>query len=83
MDDGVGLGEAGDDGLFDTLTRTAVGVSDDPDSAGLGLSICRHYVEAFSGRIEAENRPGGGALFRVSLPCARATGPLQGVPKDA
>jgi len=83
MDEGVGLGEADDDGLFDTLTRPAVGVPDDPDGGGLGLTICRHYVEAFSGRIEAENRPGGGALFRVSLPCARTTGPHHGVLNDA
>lgn len=83
MDDGVGLGDADDDGLFDTLTRTAAGVSDDLNGGGLGLSICRHYVEAFAGRIEAENRPGGGALFRVCLPCARNSGLHHGGLKDA
>jgi two-component system, OmpR family, sensor histidine kinase KdpD len=36
--------------------------------AGLGLAICRGIVEAHGGVITAENRSGGGALFRVVLP---------------
>ncbi len=38
--------------------------------AGLGLTICRGIVTAHGGRIWAENRPGGGAAFRFSLPLA-------------
>jgi two-component system sensor histidine kinase KdpD len=36
--------------------------------AGLGLAICRGFVEAHGGRIWAENRTGGGAAFRFILP---------------
>ena len=38
--------------------------------AGLGLAIARGIVEAHGGRITAEPRPGGGALFRFTLPLA-------------
>jgi two-component system sensor histidine kinase KdpD len=40
--------------------------------AGLGLTICRGIVTAHGGRIWAENRPDGGAVFRFTLPL---TGP--------
>jgi two-component system sensor histidine kinase KdpD len=35
---------------------------------GLGLAICRAIVNAHGGRIWAESREGGGAVFRVALP---------------
>jgi len=35
---------------------------------GLGLTICRGIVTAHGGRIWAENRAGGGAIFKIALP---------------
>jgi two-component system, OmpR family, sensor histidine kinase KdpD len=39
-----------------------------PSGVGLGLAICRAIVAAHGGRIWAQNRDGGGASFRFSLP---------------
>lgn len=36
-------------------------------NAGIGLSVCATIVRAHGGSIVAENRPGGGALFRFTL----------------
>ena len=36
--------------------------------AGIGLSICRAIIEAHGGRIWAENRKGGGAVFKFIIP---------------
>jgi two-component system sensor histidine kinase KdpD len=35
---------------------------------GLGLAIARGIVEAHGGRISATNHPGGGAVFRFTIP---------------
>jgi two-component system sensor histidine kinase KdpD len=37
---------------------------------GLGLYLVRSMVEAMGGRVGADDRPGGGAVFRVVLPAA-------------
>lgn len=40
---------------------------------GVGLSVCRSIVEAHGGRMWAEDNPGGGTLFRFTLPYAPET----------
>jgi signal transduction histidine kinase len=37
---------------------------------GLGLSIVQRIVEEHSGKVFADNVPGGGAMIRVRLPVA-------------
>jgi two-component system sensor kinase FixL len=39
-----------------------------PQGLGLGLSISRSIVTAHGGRLWAENNPGKGAAFHVTLP---------------
>jgi len=39
-----------------------------PQGSGLGLAIVRKIVDAHDGRIDVGSRPGGGTVFRVTLP---------------
>ncbi len=69
-DQGPGIPEGERDKLFKDFGRLSVKPTGGEKSTGLGLAICRNIVEAHNGSITAENMPGGGCEFRVSLPIA-------------
>lgn len=66
-DDGDGIPARRLSTLFEA-GASAGPVSDGNRGMGIGLSVCRAIIMAHGGAIEAENRPGGGALFRFRLP---------------
>ena len=63
-DRGPGLPPGDEEAIFRKFYRAGAARA----GIGLGLTICRGIVTAHGGRIWAENRPGGGAVFRLSLP---------------
>jgi len=66
-DRGPGIAPGDESRLFEKFFRgrqTASGAT----SAGLGLAISRGVIGAHGGTITAANRPGGGAVFRMTLP---------------
>lgn len=65
-DRGPGLRPGDETRVFEKFYRANGKAS--RSGAGLGLAICRGIVELHGGRIWAENRPGGGAVFRFMLP---------------
>lgn len=68
-DHGRGLAPGDEQRIFDKFYRIAPGGT--PGGVGLGLAICRGILDLHGGRIWAENRPTGGAIFRFSLPIER------------
>ncbi|MBE7466225.1 MAG: sensor histidine kinase KdpD [Planctomycetes bacterium] len=66
LDRGPGL-KAGEEGrIFEKFYRANSDAK--RGGVGLGLTICKGIVSIHGGRIWAENRPGGGAAFRFTLP---------------
>jgi signal transduction histidine kinase len=65
-DRGPGIMPADLPHLFEPFFRSSA-VTGSPGS-GLGLAVAARIASAFGGCIRAENRPGGGARFTVTLP---------------
>ncbi|WP_456268253.1 ATP-binding protein [Kushneria sp. AK178] len=74
-DSGPGLSTEALDHLFEPFytTRSA------GKGLGLGLSISQRIIHDLGGRLEARNRPEGGALFMVHLP---AVAPPRALPPE-
>jgi two-component system sensor histidine kinase KdpD len=65
-DCGPGIPPGDEERIFEKFVRGR-GVA---GGVGLGLAICRTIITAHGGRIWAENREGGGAVFRFTLSSA-------------
>jgi len=65
-DRGPGVPESDLKRIFDKFYR--IPVPEGAGGTGLGLSICKGIVEAHGGKIQAENRAGGGLRVIVTLP---------------
>jgi len=75
-DRGSGIPQADLERVFDKFYRVLETQTraTHPSGSGLGLAVSKGLVEAHGGRIWAENRAGGGAVFRFTLPLQSAKG---------
>ncbi|MGA3121342.1 MAG: sensor histidine kinase KdpD [Polyangiaceae bacterium] len=64
-DRGSGVPKADVERVFDKFYRAKQA---EGGGVGLGLTICRGIIAAHGGRMWVEDRPGGGASFRFTLP---------------
>jgi hypothetical protein len=72
MDTGVGMSPELVNNLFrvDVKTRSSRGTANEPGT-GLGLVLCKEFIEKNGGSIGVESEPGKGSSFWFSLPLAR------------
>ncbi len=70
IDEGSGIPPEHLEAIFDKFHRVKSG-DQRPAGTGLGLAVCRGFIEAFGGRITAANRTDrSGAVFTLLLPAA-------------
>jgi signal transduction histidine kinase len=67
-DAGIGIPRAARDKVFERFYRVDNALTRRVEGAGLGLYICKTYVEAMGGTIQVEGEDGRGSVFTFSLP---------------
>src|SRR5437588_2491394 len=71
-DGGSGIPLADKERIFDKFYRVLGSQRSGTTGSGLGLAVCKGLVEEHGGHIWVENREGGGAIFRFTLPLGKA-----------
>lgn len=69
-DNGPGIGDDDLPYIFERFYRASHGQRRTSSGAGLGLAICKAFVEAHGGRIWADNKGDDGAVISFTLPIA-------------
>ena len=73
-DRGPGIPPADRERVFDKFYRVLGTQTTRTTGSGLGLAVSKGLVEAHGGRIWVEDRDGGGAIFRFTLPLKKTEG---------
>ncbi len=72
LDEGSGISKEDFPYLFESYMPNSTKSPDSSRGMGIGLSICMSIIKAHSGKMEAENRKEGGAIFRFTLPLEKS-----------
>ena len=84
-DTGIGMNKDMLDNLFRLDMQTSrIGTEGEP-STGLGLNICKEFIEKHGGRLWVESEEGQGATFYFTVPKASETEPMtinKDIPSD-
>jgi len=67
MDNGIGINKDKQQELFKSISKSSYG-TDNEKGMGLGLMLCKEYIEMQFGKISFESQEGQGSIFRVHIP---------------
>jgi signal transduction histidine kinase len=70
-DTGVGIAPEDQEAVFEAFRQVGT-VAKKVEGTGLGLALCRKFVELHGGRIWVQSKAGGGSTFTFSIPLAEA-----------
>jgi signal transduction histidine kinase len=74
-DNGIGIPSGKMKNLFSIDTAHKTKGTDQEPGTGLGLILCREFIEIHGGRLEVESEVGKGSEFRIIVPANRSEGP--------
>ena len=67
-DSGIGMDNLTIENLFRIETSFTIRGTENEKGTGLGLLLCKEYVDRHNGRIQVTSEPGKGSTFRVTIP---------------
>ncbi len=67
-DHGVGIEKERLEKIFNIEEKTNTPGTEDESGSGLGLLLCKEFVERMGGKIYAQSEPGKGSKFTFSIP---------------
>ena len=87
-DTGIGIDAEGMRKLFEPFSQVDSSISRRFGGTGLGLTICKHIVEALGGKIAMRPNKDGGSTFRFDIPVEEVAGmpeqqPVAAIADDA
>ncbi len=68
VDSGIGISEKNLTLVFDEFRQISEGYNREFEGSGLGLHICKRYVDAMGGEIDVTSKLGEGSTFFIRIP---------------
>lgn len=68
QDTGIGISKEDFSKIFERFRQSSEGQNQAYEGMGIGLSICKHFVELLDGEIWVESKEGEGSSFFVKIP---------------
>lgn len=70
-DTGIGIAAEDLPTIFDEFSQVGAGITDGRGGAGLGLAVCKQFVQLHGGHITVESQVGKGSTFHFNLPISQ------------
>jgi PAS domain S-box-containing protein len=81
-DTGIGINKEMIQNLFRIDVKTSRKGTEGESSTGLGLLICKDFIEKNGGMLDIESMEGKGSTFKIVLPCSEEKTSLKNVNKE-
>ena len=81
-DNGIGMNKKIMESLFRIDVKVNRKGTDGENSTGLGLLLCKEFIEKNGGQLSIESEEGKGSTFKFTLPCSEEMSSLKNVNVD-
>ena len=70
-DTGIGIAPGDQEAVFEEFRQVGTDYTRKAEGTGLGLTLCRKFIELHGGKIWVKSEPGLGSTFTFTIPVHR------------